>query len=194
MDELFLLPPCPVAMPRAYWLGPKYHVLSSQVILTQPSKIEFERIEKAIADAGPSEYDMEIVNKLYGDSCMILPHRPYDFITRVLRENLSTSYLGNDVEEWDPDAVIKEAKFVHFSDWPVPKPWVSNPNRVNELEPSVYCGEGITCREYQLWLDIYSEFAQKREVALSPSPLLEGKADNSRKFVASAFHRLEFGV
>ncbi|KAJ6101031.1 hypothetical protein N7499_000661 [Penicillium canescens] len=35
-DELFLLP-CPVALPRAYWLNPDDQVLSSQLLLIKPS-------------------------------------------------------------------------------------------------------------------------------------------------------------
>ncbi|KAJ6006999.1 hypothetical protein N7522_005350 [Penicillium canescens] len=42
-DELFLLPPCPVALPRAYWLNPDDQVLSSQLLLIKPSQLEFNR-------------------------------------------------------------------------------------------------------------------------------------------------------
>lgn len=121
MDELFLLPPCPVAMPRAYWLNPNDRVLSSQVMLIQPSKLEFGRIMDAINNASSKDYDMEIMNNLYRDSALVLPHRPYDLLTGEFRGNNHTAYLGNQLEEWDPYAVKAEAKYLHFSDWPVPK-------------------------------------------------------------------------
>ena len=121
MDELFLMPPSPVAMPRAYWLNPDDRVLSSQLILLQPSEFEYDRVAKATREAAESEYDMEIMNKLYRDSCFILPHRPYDLLTGEFRLDSHSPYLGNAEEVWDPEATLKEAKFLHFSDWPMPK-------------------------------------------------------------------------
>lgn len=121
MDELFLLPPCPVAMPRAYWLKPNDRTLSSQVVLIQPSKFEFSRIMSAIDSASTNDYDMEIVNDLYRDSAIVLPHRPYDLLTGEFRGTNHEAYLGNQLEGWDPYAILSETKYLHFSDWPVPK-------------------------------------------------------------------------
>ncbi|KFA71043.1 hypothetical protein S40288_10442, partial [Stachybotrys chartarum IBT 40288] len=130
MDELFLLPSCPVAMPRAYWLYPEESILSSQVMLIQPSTVEFERIMGEIDTAGQDDYDMEIANELYRDSALVLPHRPYNLLTGEFGNDDHVGYLGSDREEWDPVAVYNEAKFVHFSDWPVPKPWLPSPDGV----------------------------------------------------------------
>jgi hypothetical protein len=58
MDELFFLPPAPVAMPRAYWLD---NILSSQLIVIQPSKTEFERILYAFEHRNTTDFDMEIM-------------------------------------------------------------------------------------------------------------------------------------
>lgn len=121
MDELFLLPSHPVAMPRAYWLNPDDRVLSSQLLLIRPSKFEFDRIMEAIKTAEPNDYDMEIANNLYKESALILPHRPYDLLTGEFRGKSHEAYLGNALERWDPYAVFHEAKFLHFSDWPVAK-------------------------------------------------------------------------
>lgn len=121
LDELFLSPPCPVALPRAYWLDPVDRVMSSQLMLIQPSEFEFNRVMNATSHAKSDDYDMEIVNYLYRDSALILPHRPYDILTGEFRSNDHADYLGNAIERWDPDAVLKEAKYLHFSDWPVPK-------------------------------------------------------------------------
>ncbi|KAH8811513.1 nucleotide-diphospho-sugar transferase [Xylogone sp. PMI_703] len=162
MDELFLLPPCPVALPRAYWLEDKEYFLSSQIVLVQPSAMEFARVEKAIASAGPNDFDMEIFNNLYGKSAMIIPHRRYDLLTRAFREDHKLSYLGNEVEEWDPDQVLKEAKFLHFSDWPVPKPWIPNYSLMDEHKPPC-TDDGKNCRAQELWLGFYSDFAERRE-------------------------------
>lgn len=67
---------------------------------------------------------MEIVNTLYRDSALLLPHRPYNLLTgefRNIEPNTHDKYLGNKEEQWDPQAAYREAKFLHFSDWPYPK-------------------------------------------------------------------------
>src|SRR2546423_991699 len=135
MDELFLLPPCPVAIPRAYWLDKPY--LSSQLVLIQPSAEEFTRVKDAIDHASGDDFDMEIVNKLYGKDCMIILHRRYDLLTgEFLSNGQHKSYLGNEYEHWDPEKMLKEAKFLHFSDWPMPKPWLpASSSTTSELQP-----------------------------------------------------------
>jgi alpha-N-acetylglucosamine transferase len=119
MDELFHLPPCPVAMPRAYWL---YHdetpskVLSSQLMVVAPSEVEFGRIMEKMQTIDANDYDMEIVNELYLDSALVLPHRKYNMLSAEFRRENHTDYLGSDREMWDPIGAYNEAKFVHFSD------------------------------------------------------------------------------
>ncbi|KAG6001872.1 N-acetylglucosaminyltransferase [Claviceps maximensis] len=169
MDELFLLPPSPVAMPRAHWLYPEKQILSSQIMLVQPSIIEFERVVKETTRASNDDYDMEIVNKLYKDQALVLPHRPYDMLTAEFRTDQHAQYLGSDDEKWDPLAVLGEAKFLHFSDWPVPKPWIRMSDSIrNEKQPS--CRQnpdgGESCLERDLWNGFYADFAQRREVGI----------------------------
>ncbi|PGH02091.1 hypothetical protein AJ79_07728 [Helicocarpus griseus UAMH5409] len=125
MDELFLLPPSPVAMPRAYWMDPHDFVMTSALMLIEPSEFEFKRIEQSISEALPHHFDMEIVNDLYNNSALILPHRPYILLTGEFRNTDHIRYMGNSLESWDPEKILWQAKFVHFSDWPVPKPWIS---------------------------------------------------------------------
>ena len=121
MDELLLIKPARIAMPRAYWLGFEDRVLSSQLLLAQPSSEEFDRVMKATENAGDNEYDMDILTTMYKDSAMILPHRLYDLLTGEFRGDEHQRYLQDPQQEWDPDAVLKEAKYLHFSDWPLPK-------------------------------------------------------------------------
>ncbi|KAF5023389.1 hypothetical protein F66182_4546 [Fusarium sp. NRRL 66182] len=166
MDELFLLPPCPVAMPRAYWLqeekGSKF--LSSQVMVIQPSADEFERILEAMDKINSNDYDMEIVNNLYLDSALILPHRKYNMLSAEYRKENHTAYLGSEREEWDPLTAYNEAKFVHFSDWPVPKPWLHDLDLRQEHEPQCrMMGEELTCIEREIWNKLYTDFALTRK-------------------------------
>ncbi|KAM7204685.1 Nucleotide-diphospho-sugar transferase [Naviculisporaceae sp. PSN 640] len=165
MDELFLLPPCPLAIPRAYWLYPEKKILSSQIMLITPSEAEFKRITAKIEHATPDDYDMEIVNYLYADSALILPHRPYDLLTAEFRREKDNHgyYLGNEEEEWDAVKIFNEAKFLHFSDWPVPKPWLNAPESLRE-EKQPQCKEqgGKNCVEREIWNGIYEEFKERR--------------------------------
>lgn len=121
MDELFLLPPSSVAMPRAYWLDPKDQVFTSGLMLIQPSTAEFSRVMDEVSSATSDVDDMEIMNKLYGDSALVVPHRPYTLLTGEFRSNNHEAYLGNVDELWDAEKILQDAKYLHFSDWPVPK-------------------------------------------------------------------------
>lgn len=180
MDELFLMPPAPVAMPRAYWLT-KESTLSSQLVLIQPTVQEFARIMKAIETAKGGDFDMEIVNDLYGKDCMIIPHRRYDLLTGEFRKPGQTDhvpYLGNDYELWEPEKMLKEAKFLHFSDWPMPKPWISaSSSIVSDVQPKCITDSAgkEDCRARDIWLGFYSDFKERRKVSSSvqhPLPTL----------------------
>jgi alpha-N-acetylglucosamine transferase len=180
MDELFLLPPAPVAMPRAYWLSNQF-TLSSQVVLIEPTAEEFARIMAAVDTAKGNEYDMEIVNNLYRKDCLIIPHRRYDLLTGEFRHvgaKEHANYLGNDQELWDPSQMLAEAKYLHFSDWPVPKPWVpAHPAVLRDEQPRcVEDGGGHhDCRARDIWLGLYSGFRDRRKVSaptLHASPSL----------------------
>ncbi|KAJ5714703.1 CAZyme family GT8, partial [Penicillium malachiteum] len=173
MDELFLLPPGSVAMPRAYWLDTKDLIFTSGLMLIQPSQFEFDRIMDEISNA-PSDiydiYDMEIMNKLYGDSALVVPHRPYTLLTGEFRSKNHDSYLGNTEELWDADRILKDAKYLHFSDWPVPKPWIAATRDViNNTQPpcefNPATGQQDDCRIREHWLGIYKDFRTRRQVA-----------------------------
>ncbi|KAH8812977.1 glycosyltransferase family 8 protein [Xylogone sp. PMI_703] len=178
MDELFLLPPVPVAMPRAYWMDQPF--LSSQMILIQPSVAEFNRVKNAIDNASKSDFDMEIVNNLYGKDCMILPHRRYDLLTGEFRsQGQHLSYLGNDYEKWDPEKMLKEAKFLHFSDWPMPKPWIQATAAVtDDTKPKcdVDADGKEDCRARDMWLGFYSDFKKRRKDICDMDPSLSKRS------------------
>lgn len=169
MDELFKLPPCPVAMPRAYWLYQDEHpskVLSSQLMVVQPKKVEFERILEKMETIDGNDYDMEILNELYLDSALVLPHRQYNMLSAEYRRENHSDYLGSDREEWDPIAAYNEAKFVHFSDWPVPKPWIQDLDLRLEHEPKCrMVDDELRCTEREIWNKLYTDFAVTRKVS-----------------------------
>nr|POE87707.1 glucose n-acetyltransferase 1 [Quercus suber]POF00915.1 glucose n-acetyltransferase 1 [Quercus suber] len=186
MDELFLLPSAPVAMPRAYWLEDE-PTLSSQLVLVEPSTFEFDRILHAMDNLSSGDFDMEIVNHLYAKDCFIIPHRKYDLLTGEFRAEKHRNYLGSEEEVWDPEKALDEAKFLHFSDWPVPKPWITAPDSLwQEHMPKCTLENGTKdCRNRDKWLWIYEDFKTRRKIKRE---CLDGKVD--RRAVKMGAHIL----
>jgi alpha-N-acetylglucosamine transferase len=162
MDELFFIPPVTVAIPHAYWLDNPF--LTSHIMVIQPSAHEFSRIQASMENAGHGVYDMEVVNKLYGDTCLILPHRKYALLTGEFRSDDHRKYLDGD--EWDQEKVLTEAKFVHFSDDPLPKPWEATQRELEKMRPE--CRKDNLGREdcwnRDVWVELYRDFKERRMV------------------------------
>lgn len=163
MDELFFLPRAKVAMPRAYWLPNP--TMSSHIMLIQPSVPSWRLIEAAIKKAKYGVYDMEIVNRLFGNDCLRIPHRPYALLTGEFRSDEHEKYMDNERQGWDPDAAIMEAKFVHYSDHPLGKPWLVGKQDREGYEP--LCGwtpsSNRDCRAKYIWTDLYDGFTESRK-------------------------------
>ncbi|MCJ1413033.1 N-acetylglucosaminyltransferase [Ptychographa xylographoides] len=171
MDDLFLLPAAPVAMMRAHWVLPHQKKLTSMFILLEPSAIEAGRLAAA-ADATTrkdDDFDMEILDSLYADSAMVLPHRRYGLLSGEFRAlDGHERYLGNDYEAWDPARALREASLVHFSDWPIPKPWIMWPRELLkenvprcEIEPGT--SRESRCGNREVWLELYNDFRRRRK-------------------------------
>ncbi|KAL4915441.1 nucleotide-diphospho-sugar transferase [Aspergillus aurantiobrunneus] len=176
MDELFFLPHTPVAMPRAYWLFPEQKILSSLLLVIEPSYRRYKALLDAALDteskssdneSSRKKYDMDLLNEFYSDSAMVLPHRQYGLISGEFRSQNHTAFLGSDDEVWDPDRVLAESKFVHFSDWPLPKPWVMWPHQMlADILPKCKNNPGTLheseCRDRDVWMKLYDDFRIKR--------------------------------
>jgi hypothetical protein len=108
------------------------------------------------------------LNTMYQDHCVVIPHKQYNLLTAEFRSEKHEKYLGSD-EAWDGAKVLGEAKFVHFSDWPVPKPWLQAPESVmKDYQPK--CREskdpgGQDCRDRDIWLNLYKDFSDRRQVS-----------------------------
>lgn len=177
MDELFSLPSTPMAMPRAYWsdVPPGEWPLSSLLMLLQPNAAETKHMYDLLQqwrlnpDRGEStKYDMELLNERFGASALVLPHRPYALLSAEFRNHDHSAYMGTfnapeSTPKWDPFRAVKEAKLVHFSDWPLPKPWIMWPkDGLMEIQPD--CGGTYgTCAEREVWKSLYDEFRQRRK-------------------------------
>ena len=110
-------------MPRAYWQWKNKYELSSQLLLVETNATEFDRVMRTVGSSDNGQYDMDILNTMYLASAMVLPHRDYDLLTGEFNHcpKDHTDYLGSPEAVWDARKVLAEAKFVHFSDWPIPK-------------------------------------------------------------------------
>lgn len=170
LDELFMLPSASVAMVRAYWELPRARKLTSWFVLLEPSEAEFQRLMAASRpdNRAKGEYDMEILNRFYSDSAMILPHQRYGLLSGEFRANDHSNYLGNSYEKWNADRLYREASLVHFSDWPLPKPWIMWPhNLIGDMLPKCYSDRGLEvkhCQEKEIWLHLYDDFRKRRKV------------------------------
>lgn len=185
LDELFFLPlskGSPVAMARAYWQindanTPEndQHQLTSLLIVLTPSAAEAQTLWDMAAGldndtVSTSLFDMNLLNARYGSSSVVLPHRPYALVSGEFRRAVHnhSMYLGNSHERWDPHAALREAKLVHFSDWPLPKPHVMWPNNLMvemqpacEIEPGTPREQG--CDDRAVWKGLYDDFRRRRK-------------------------------
>lgn len=169
LDELFLLPETPIAMPRAYLTESKPWPLSSMLMVIKPSLKEFDRFKNIIREGGNEmlvnahRVDMELVNERFEESAMVLPHRAYGLVTGEFRRHDHSAYLGNADATWDADKVYKEAKVVQFSDSPLPKPWIMWPLKgLEAIQPDCGGSHEGTCAERRIWKHLYDDFRHRR--------------------------------
>lgn len=173
MDELFLLPSARVAMPRAYWSQraeeravPEF---CDALALIEPSNSEWELFHEAIAAREQGESDMEIMSRLYGSEAMVLPHRGYALLTSEFAAEGHGAYLGNPGETWDAEEMLTEAKFVHFSDYPLPKPWAAVEEAIVEsARPKCRVVDedgGKECKDRGVWEALRRDFRARRKVS-----------------------------
>lgn len=191
IDELFLLPKTPIAMPRAYLSNSKPWPLSSALMVIKPDLKVFQNFKKHIEDGGNEmlvrahRYDMELVNERFEDSALVLPHRPYALISGELRRHDHTAYLGSASEKWDAEEIFKEAKMVQFSDGPLPKPhilWASK--ALEEMQPDCGGSHEGTCAERRMWKNLYDDFRHRRrdvcKLLSVPAPTWHGLEEEMR--------------
>jgi hypothetical protein len=169
IDELFLLPQTPMAMPRAYWAGSKPWPLSPMLMVIKPSLEEFEKFKWRIWAGGDDmlvsahRFDVELVNERFESNALVLPHRPYSLLSGEFRRHDHSPYLGNANSTWDAEKVFKEAKLVHFNDWPLPPPWVMWPQKgLEEVQPKCGGSHVGSCAERRIWKHLYDDFRHRR--------------------------------
>jgi hypothetical protein len=68
---------------------------------------------------------------------------------------------------------MKEAKYIHFSDYPMPKPWIgATESSKHEYMPTCRAlgkkAGGIDCADRNAWLWLYNDFRQRRKRVCGP--------------------------
>lgn len=167
LDSVFLLPKAPLAMPWVYWGKPTGWAFSNQLMLISPSATEFAKIEVEVANASSNDYDLTVVEKLYKNKALKIPQRPYHLMTGELRRTDHSKYMGSSSKKWEPEEALGRSKLLHFSDWPIPRPWASAPQvMLNKHMPKCQKSEwfGATnCKDRMLWMKLYTDYAMKRK-------------------------------
>jgi hypothetical protein len=143
--------------------------LSSQIIILEPSEESWQRLRNATQHHEGHDYDMDILNKLYGTSSLVIPHRRYDLLTGEFRHepDKHEAYLGPSAERWNARKALSEAKFVHFSDWPLPKPWLQvSEQQIKKHQPDCWKVSETEqdCTDREVWLELRKDFSDRRLV------------------------------
>ncbi|KAJ0113835.1 glucose N-acetyltransferase [Diaporthe amygdali] len=178
MDHYFLAPMAALAVPRAYWLNEKDaaivdQVLGSHVMLLEPNEARYKKIIDEAQKSG--DFDMEVINHLFKDSVMILPHRRLALLTGEFRGKDHRNYLAPDEDdEWNAMGEVSRAYLVHFSDWPLPKPWKQHSSAVWEAtRPECPADEEEKpdrprCADRVMWEGFYEEYNADKERYCAP--------------------------
>jgi hypothetical protein len=170
LDELFLFPSVPVAMPFIYRPEiplPTYKY-SSQLLLVEPADDYFNSIKETIQRKGVNSSDLDIISTAIQRKPLRIPQRPYHFPTSEFRQRSHTAYITdrNTSEVWDPERMMGEAKVLQFDD-NVPKPWIKAKKGImNGNMPMCRERDGFgatDCRDRAIWLGVYDMFRLRRE-------------------------------
>lgn len=137
-------------------------------MLIEPDEDNYNRIIQEAKSSG--DFDMEVLNHLFSDSAMILPHRRLALLTGEFRTTDHERYMAEDKdEEWNAMAEVSRAYLVHFSDWPLPKPWQhhSDAQWAAALpacpDDAVETPDKPRCADRFMWTGIYEDYYREKE-------------------------------
>ncbi|KAK7423690.1 hypothetical protein QQX98_000880 [Neonectria punicea] len=157
LDHLFGLPPADLYAPRAYWIDESF--LSSTLMLIQPTAKLWTEIQQTVATLPPHQYDMDIVNALFGDDATRLPGSyvalnnhwedwslPSWFESKAIAAPSPSPGPSQPASEKDLEDLYIQTYVVHFT--AMGKPWKYDVWSVNELKPNAHY---IMLRQWQEW-------------------------------------------
>ncbi|PSN71256.1 nucleotide-diphospho-sugar transferase [Corynespora cassiicola Philippines] len=177
LDHYFLAPLSPLAVPRAYWLNDintasiAEQTICSHVMLLQPNKYYYEAIMNETKKS--NDFDMEVINTLFKGSAMLLPHRRLALLTGEFRTRDHQKYLSEEPDaEWNAMGETSRSVLVHFSDWPLPKPWKSRtkkqwedalPECNPEDERDKEREDRPPCADRMMWEGFYTDYDDEKK-------------------------------
>lgn len=150
-----------LVLPEAYYSDhvssglPK--VLSSAFMLIKPSLQLYNIAQAFVQKRSDREFDMEIINKIARSSDVqssVLPYRKHLLLTGIFRDH--SSYLPDSM--WDAQTEYDEAYYIHFSDAPIPKPWVDDRGASLAKHGPRCPVDNPGCDEVRIWKEIYKTF------------------------------------
>lgn len=161
MDDHFLLPSAPIALPRAYWY-PEPNYLTSAYMVIEPSDFlhqqALDRMPGGPKYSKGNNADMDIMQDMADGWAMLLPHRGLFMLSMDLRDGpedpkhdryLRSSQSGG---TWDPEYEVANTRLIHFSE-KGPKHWQGH-GRMDYL-----CGkrQDAGCKAWRKLLNEYLE-------------------------------------
>ncbi len=161
-DELFEveLGPLGMAMPPAYWLPEKYHspntpFVASTVIVFRPHAKLWHKVQAAIAERLPGDFDMDLLNRVFYKDLTFLHER---YAGNTLDMDDSTPPWSHSATVWDRSPLI------HFYSWPLPKPWRGSEQVVDNYLKS---RKNMTPENKVRFAEMYRAFRHERSEVIS---------------------------
>lgn len=121
LDHVFNLPAVDVASPRAYWQDSNGVAITSAFLLVSLSDRLWDKMSASLETIGSDIYDMDLVNKLFNRTLLILPG---DYAT------LNSHWETNDIPVWWQGTVPKEVYT-----WQRPAAPPEKPSEIQEPPP-----------------------------------------------------------
>lgn len=142
-----------LAVPRAYYT--ESNGVSSAFMVIRPSE-KLARLAREITrERSVGDYDMEVINQMVQREDVVsleLPYSKYLLLTGIFRDHTQFDKTS----EWDARKVIEQASYIHFSDSPIPKPWVDD--RGAQLRQHGPRCQGTDCENVVVWKEVYRQF------------------------------------
>lgn len=109
---------------------------------------------------------------------LVLPYTRYGLLTGSIRNEKQHSLISNDIlgfrrydENRKPidtpfDVAVERSKYVHFSDYPIGKPWNYPSIHAFECKPSGEASE-LEKNACSLWNSVYEQYLEKRHICMA---------------------------
>lgn len=189
-DHLFNSITTDLALADAYYTANEDNIVSSAFMVISPSQKLDRLLQSLIQSKSPNDYDMEIINQAYNMegvlTTTLFPYERYLLLTGIFRTPLArdkflkgSSSRGTATtpakvpeqdEAWNAKRVFQAASYIHFSDSPIPKPWVDDRGALL-AQHGPKC-MSLACDEPEIWKNVYRMFKDEmRDLCPSPKEL-----------------------